>query len=169
MVPQAKLGLPLPFDEAMRRHEGEIMRFLSRMTGDREDALDLYQETWLRAYRAYPELDYTAGVRPWLFRIASNLCRNRVRDMARRRRVISPESQLANPGDVPAGSPRLFHDGALDLKRAILALPGRQGQAFVMRKLVGLNYAEIAEAIGCSEESARASVYQALQKLRAVT
>ena len=66
--------------------EREIMRFLMRSTGDREDAKDLFQETWLRAYRAYPTLRSEDGLRPWIFRIASNLCRNRVRDRMRRMR-----------------------------------------------------------------------------------
>src|SRR5579864_1137871 len=93
MTSRAKLPpIPLPFEDAMRRHDREIMRFLLRMTHDREDALDLFQETILRAYRAYPGLDSEAGLRPWLFKIAANLCRNRARDRARHSRVIAPEA-----------------------------------------------------------------------------
>jgi RNA polymerase sigma-70 factor (ECF subfamily) len=171
MTARAKLpSIPLPFEDAMRRHDREIMRFLVRMTRDREDALDLFQETFLRAYRAYPALDSEAGLRPWLFKIAANLCRNRARDRARHSRVIAPEAD-AEVSD--ALSPlHLNHanhtgpDGALDMRRAIAGLPGKQGQAFVMRKIVGLDYSEIGAALGCSEESARAGVYQALRKLK---
>ncbi len=154
----------------MRRHDREIMRFLVRMTHDRDDALDLFQETFLRAYRAYPSLDSEAGLRPWLFKIAANLCRNRARDHARHSRVIAPD---ADAEALDAVSPHhLNHanhsapDGGLDLRRAIARLPGKQGQAFVMRKIVGLEYSEIGSALGCSEESARAGVYQALRKLK---
>ena len=151
----------------MRRHDHEIMRFLLRMTHDREDALDLFQETFLRAYRAYPSLDSEDGLRPWLFKIAANLCRNRARDRARHSRVIAPDAdaQLADglsSNHRNSGAP----DRAVDMRRAISRLPGKQGQAFVMRKIVGLEYAEIGAALGCSEDSARAGVYQALQKLR---
>jgi RNA polymerase sigma factor (sigma-70 family) len=169
MTAPAKLPpIPLPFEDAMRRHDREIMRFLVRMTHDHEDALDLFQETFLRAYRAYPELDSEAGLRPWLFKIAANLCRNRARDRARRSRVIAPE---ADAEVLDAVSPRHFanhaaQDGALDLRRAVAGLPGKQGQAFVMRKIVGLDYGEIGAALGCSEDSARAGVYQALRKLK---
>ncbi len=52
------------------------------------------------------------------------------------------------------------------MKRSIARLPGKQGQALMMRKFAGLEYAEIATALDCSAESARASVYQALKKLR---
>jgi RNA polymerase sigma-70 factor (ECF subfamily) len=168
MTARAKMPpLPLPFEDAMRRHDREIMRFLMRMTRDRDDALDLFQETFLRAYRAYPELDSEAGLRPWLFKIAANLCRNRARDRARHSRVIAPEAD-AELSDA-LGSRNSNHGadaGALDLRRAIANLPGKQGQAFVMRKVVGLEYSEIGAALGCSEDSARAGVYQALRKLK---
>lgn len=151
----------------MSRHDREIMRFLVRMTRDREDALDLFQETFLRAYRAYPDLDSEAGLRPWLFKIAANLCRNRARDRARHSRVIAPNADAESlDGVAPGHSNYSAPDGGLDLRRAIAGLPGKQGQAFVMRKIVGLDYSEIGAALGCSEESARAGVYQALRKLK---
>ena len=161
-----EMKIPPPFEEALRRHERELMRFLLRTIRDREDALDLFQETWMRAYRAYPRLDPDTHLRPWLFRIASNLCRNRLRGLARRSRVLAdgdcPEHDVSN-GVAPGAD---AHAQALDLKRALARLSPRQGQAFAMRKFVGLEYGEIAEALGCSEESARANVYQALKKLK---
>ncbi len=154
------------FDEAMRLHEREIMRFLARMAGNRDDALDLFQETWVRAYRAYPTLDSGDGLRPWLFRIASNLCRNRIRDRVRRSRVISENGAADYDGFARSHRNSSSPERVIDLRRAIEALPGKQGQAFVMRKVVGMEYGEIGAALGCSEISARASVYQAMKKLR---
>jgi RNA polymerase sigma-70 factor, ECF subfamily len=162
MREKPKLNLPPPFDEAMRRHEREILRFILRTTGDREDALDLFQETWLRAYRAYRQLDSAEGLRPWLFRIASNLCLNRKRDRARRARVIV-DSELREDR-AGAFAP---NDSAIHLKTMLTRLPNKQRQALVMRKLAGLEYGEIAAALGCSQEAARADVYQALKKLKA--
>jgi RNA polymerase sigma-70 factor (ECF subfamily) len=170
----AKLALPPPFEEALSRHEREIMRFLLRMTRDQNDALDLFQETWLRAYRAYPKLDSEQGLRPWLYRIATNLCRNRVRDNLRRARVISNGDDPTNDdhrsasasGGASAGGDG--HVGVLHLRRAIAGLPHKQREALVMRKFAGLEYEEIGAALECSAESARASVYQALKKLKAI-
>jgi RNA polymerase sigma-70 factor, ECF subfamily len=171
-----KLTLPPSFEEALRRHEHEIMRFLLRMTRDRNDALDLFQETWLRAYRAYPKLDSEQGVRPWLYRIATNLCRNRARDNLRRARVMSngadptdSDHHFASASDSASaagsgGGP----EGMLHLRRAIAGLPHKQGQALVMRKFAGLEYEEIGAELKCSADSARASVYQALKKLKAI-
>jgi RNA polymerase sigma-70 factor, ECF subfamily len=157
------LELPPPFDEAMRRHEREIMRYLLRSTHEREDALDLFQETWLRAYRAYPQLDSAKGLRPWLFRIATNLCLNRARDRLRRARVINDEIRAGSEGISTSGA----HDGVMHLKSLIARLPNKQRQALVMRKFGGLDYEEIAAALGCSAAAARANIYQAMKKLKA--
>jgi RNA polymerase sigma-70 factor, ECF subfamily len=167
-MPTFNLKLPPPFEDAVKTMEREIMRFLMRSTGDRDDAMDLFQETWLRAYRAYPTLQSEDGLRPWIFRIASNLCRNRARDRMRRGRVIANQSEdsaeLAEKGHHfnLNGGP----EGALHLKRLIARLPSKQGQALMMRKFAGLEYAEIGAALNCSAESARACVYLALKKLR---
>jgi len=166
-MPTFNLKLPPPFEDAVKTMEREIMRFLMRSTGDRDDAMDLFQETWLRAYRAYPTLQSEDGLRPWIFRIASNLCRNRARDRMRRGRVIS--SADSESESLERRAPQHINggpEGALHLKRCIARLPGKQGQALMMRKFAGLEYAEIGTALNCSAESARACVYQALKKLR---
>jgi RNA polymerase sigma-70 factor, ECF subfamily len=158
-------GLPPPFEETMQRYEREIMRFLLRTTRDREDTLDLFQETWLRAYRAYTKLDGSDGIRPWLYRIATNLCLNRVRDRARRTRVIvDDEVTESHRGSAIDGT----HDGVIHLKAAIDHLPRKQREALIMRKFAGLEYDEIGAALGCSNEAARADVYQAVKRIKAM-
>jgi RNA polymerase sigma factor (sigma-70 family) len=162
MEAHLKLDLPPPFDEVVRRHEREIMRYLVRATGDPDDALDLFQETWLRAYRAYQQVDSANGLRPWLYRIATNLCLNRKRDRMRRARVIS-DAEIPEGGSASSA----VQERALHLKSMITRLPNKQRQALIMRKIGGLEYDEIAVALGCSEDAARAGVYQALKKLKA--
>lgn len=143
------------------------MRFLLRSTGDREDSLDLFQETWLRAYRAYTKLRSEDGLRPWVFSIAANLCRNRARDRARRARVIANDGRdPAVAAELPAAAVRDSPEASITLRRALQSLPGKQGRAFLMRQFAGFEYHEIASALDCSPESARASVYQALKKLK---
>ena len=162
--------MPPPFEEALHRHEGEIMRFLVRSTRDHDDALDLFQETWLRAYRAYPRLDSAAGLRPWLYRIATNLCLNRTRARVRRSRVIAETSEAdeAQLALATASTNHASPEGVIHLRAAIEKLPRKQRAALIMRKFGGLEYDEIALALECSCESARAGVYQALKKLKTV-
>ena len=167
---QPKLPLPLPFEEIMQRHQREIMRYLLRLSSNPEDAADLYQETWLRAYRAYPRLEPADSVRPWLYTIASNLWRNRARNSARYSRVLVPDEKELSAADLIAKDHRLDHENegyaAVHLRELIAALPDKQKQALHLRYFAGFSYAEIAKAIDCSEESARANVSQAMGKLK---
>ena len=162
-----RLKLPAPFEQIMQRHEREIMRYLLRVSGHREDAADLFQETWLRAYRAYPRLEPTSDVQPWLYAIAVNLTRNRARDGARRARVIVAEHK-ENPATSSKAPAHAESDGfaALHLRELLSALPARQREAIHLRYFAGLDYAGIASVMGCSQDNARANVSQAMKKLK---
>jgi RNA polymerase sigma-70 factor, ECF subfamily len=167
----AKLQLPVPFEELMQRHQREIMRYLVRVSGDREDAADLFQETWLRAYRAYPRLEVERETRPWLYAIATNLCRNRARDNTRRARVVVPDRKELPAADTIRKDHRFDHENegyaAVHIRELISDLPTKQRQALHLRYFAGLGYTEIAVAMGCSEDSARTNVSQAVKKLKA--
>jgi RNA polymerase sigma-70 factor, ECF subfamily len=170
-MPHKKLHVPLAFEAIMERHEREIMRYLLRVLSDPDDAADLFQETWLRAYRAYPRLEPESDVRPWLYAIASNLCRNRARDGARRARVIVTDDEESTVADGISEHSGSLHENegyaAVHVREMISDLPPRQRQALHLRYFAGLDYAEMATAMGCSEDSARANVSQAMKKLKA--
>jgi RNA polymerase sigma factor (sigma-70 family) len=163
-----KLPVPLPFEALLQRHEREIMRYLLRVSGDRDDAADLFQETWLRAY---PRLQPESDVRPWLYAIATNLCRNRARNGARRARVIVSDSEECPAADTMGGrhySPQENDGYAMVYIRELIShLPIKQRQALYLRYFGGLEYAEIATTMNCSQESAQANVSQAVRKLKA--
>ena len=164
-----KLHLPLPFDQIVRRHEREIMRYLLRVSGDRDDAADLFQETWLRAYRAYPRLEPASDIRPWLFAIAVNLCRNRARDGARRARVIvAGDNEKLVDGRVDRSLNENDGYAAIHMRELMSALPAKQREALHLRYFAGLDYLAIAAAMDCSQQSARANVSQAMKKLKSM-
>lgn len=144
------------FGELLERHEREIFAYALRLTGRREDADDLYQETFLAAFRAWPppRRDHE---RAWLYKIATNKAIDRER---RRRPTISVDDlRLAAPD----------RDGVtlIDLAGAIRTLPAGQRAAFVMRTVEGRPYREVALALECSEEAARTRVSEAMKKVRA--
>ncbi len=144
------------FGELLERHEREIFAYALRLTGRREDADDLYQETFLAAFRGWPppRRDHE---RAWLYRIATNKAIDRER---RRRPTVSVEDlRLAAPD----------RDGVtlIDLGNAIKGLPAGQRAAFVMRTVEGRPYREVALALECSEEAARTRVSEATKKVRA--
>lgn len=162
--------LPLPaidFDELVERFSGEIYRFSLRLTRDSTDADDLYQETLLRAYRAFGRLDREANQRAWLYRIATNTFLSGKRRSSRVEQLDGEaESQIpAAPVDLEAKlDARAL---LLEVERAVAQLPDKQRVALILRKYHEMDYAGIAMNLNCSEAAARANVHEALRKLRA--
>lgn len=164
---------PLSFAAIITEHQKAVYRYLLRFTRDPHDAQDLFQDTFLRAHRAYPVLPATANVRAWLMRIAINLTKNYVRDRQRRRRVLveqtpdlSPSEEVVAATGTDTEGLMISRETAHTLLTAIDALPFHQRVALVQRQFEGLDYSAIALHLGCSQDSARAHVYQALRKLR---
>lgn len=157
-----------PFEEVLEQYRNEILAYLWRMFSGSPEAEDSFQETFMRAFRAYPELDQNANVRAWLYRIATNVARTRLKRNHRREN----REQEAARRTIPGGDPT--HERVLDrllweqANAWIEALPVKQRAAFMLRKYQGCSYLEIGEALGCSSGAARANVYQALRKLKAL-
>ena len=178
MVQQNK---QIPFAELVTLHQQAVYGYLLRFTRDPHDAQDLFQETFLRAYRAYArpqnkqnepgEMNYRA----WLMRIAINLSKNYARDRHRCSQVVvTAEPEDAESKPLPAGNgadveeTAIAHETTQTLLAAIETLPFHQRTALVQRQFEGLDYQVIASNLECSQDSARAHVYQALRKLRLV-
>jgi RNA polymerase sigma-70 factor (ECF subfamily) len=155
------------FDTVVSSHHEEILRYLRRVIGQERDAEDLAQETFLRAYRAYGALPKDANVRAWLFAIATNLAKNHFRSETRRRRAYGKAEGEAHgtAGSATEDELDARETGAL-LLTIIEDLPLKQRLAFILRKLHDMEYEAIGESMGCSAESARAHVFQALRKIR---
>jgi RNA polymerase sigma-70 factor (ECF subfamily) len=148
-------------------HHGEIYRYLQRVLGRADDADDLSQETFLRAYRAYRSLPGDANVRAWLFSIATNLTKNHFRSESRRRLAYGEVRASTQAAVGPAAEAELIsrETGAL-VDGIVQRLPLKQRLAFTQRKIHGLDYEAIGQSLGCSAESARAHVFQAVRKIR---
>lgn len=157
---------PDDFEALVEAHRGEIFAYLWRLLGD-DRADDVLQECFLRAWRAFARLPADANRRAWLYRIAGNtafthLRRERTEDG--RRAALDPDLTAGDPGPDDAYEHR---QRLAALRSAVRALPPRQQSALLLRKYQGLSYDAIAQALECSPQAARASVYQALRRLRA--
>lgn len=155
------------FEALVNAHSAEIFAYLWRMLRQTADAEDCLQETFLRAYRAYPRLNGQANYRAWLYKIATNTARTHLK-----RRTRSTERTTDLDPELLRVDASLTDE--LDRKQtlaliaqAVEALPHQQRVALIMRNYQELSYSAIAEALDCTEDAARANVYQALKKLRA--
>lgn len=154
-VRRALAGDPAGFEALMRRHHAALGRLLRAIVRNPEDAEDLLQETFLRAYRFLHRFDQERAFAPWLMTIGANLARNHLR-RARGRAEVPLEDE--GPGGEPVGpGPRLAdphgpqvrdHRELLEQARAALArLPDEQRVVLEMRLLGEMSYKEIAAAL----------------------
>jgi RNA polymerase sigma-70 factor (ECF subfamily) len=160
------MGQP-PFESVVTAHHGEIFRYLQRVTARSSEAADLSQETFVRAFRAYTALPSDANVRAWLFTIATNLSRNHFRSERRRQRAHAAIGDVRSETDgTGPESETLFREARGVVEAVVERLPVKQRLAFLLRKVHDLEYEAVGQALGCSAETARAHVFQALKKIR---
>ena len=143
------------FEELVEAHGREIFAYALRLTGDRDAADDLFQETFLAAFRAFGRTE-DRNLRAWLYRIATN----KATDTRRR------EARTVRLGDLALVSPDRDGVTPADLAAAIRALPAHERAAFVLRRVQDLPYDEVARVLECSEEAARKRVSEATKKVK---
>ncbi len=151
---------PPPFQVFLDQNRDAVWRFLVSSVGP-SDAEDCFQETFISALRAYPRLRADSNLRAWVLTIAHRKAVDCHRGRARRALPVADVEIL----DTRAGERSEAVDA--ELWGAVRELPPRQRSAVVLRFLADLAHREIAAAIGCSEDAARRSLHEGLQKLRA--
>lgn len=165
-------GDPGAFDELVRRYKDRIYGVLYRYTGNHEDAMDLAQEVFVRAFRGLQAFRGQAEVCTWLYSIAVNLARNRRRDQSRKGRNMGTSLDAISdaspglPGDSvsprEAASKREL-DEALEL--CLSELPETFRLAFCMKTFDGLRYEDIGVALGCPTGTVKSRLNEARKRL----
>jgi len=160
------------FNELVLRWERPIYALAYRTIGREEDARDVCQETFLRAFRALPGFRGQAKFSSWLYRIALNLCRDWIRRERRAPIVQPPEDvdvmELAAASEPSESIEDLVarKDLSRAVERAMALLPDEQRTAIVLKEYHGLTFQEIAELLGCPLSTVKTRLYQGLTVLR---
>lgn len=172
-----KAGDEVSFELLLHKYRTPLVNFLARMVRDRGVAEELAQEVFLRVYRARKEYQPSAKFTTWMFRIASNLALNSLRDGRHRRMEISMHQtvEIGDDGAVnwevadrrPGVEQELIaRDRAAVVQRAIAQLPEKQRAAVLLHKYQELDYDEIAGILECSEAALKSLLFRAYETLR---
>jgi RNA polymerase sigma-70 factor (ECF subfamily) len=170
LVDQAKAGEHRAFEELVRRTASDTFTLARRLVSDDDDARDVVQEVYLRAYRSIGRFRGDAQFTTWLYRITANCAATQ---LGKRRRHGHDELDA----DVELADAKADHDPALAadasmlrrrLEDAIAELPSRLRAVVVLRDVYDLNHAEIAAELGISESAAKVRLHRARRRLRAV-
>jgi RNA polymerase sigma factor (sigma-70 family) len=145
-----------PFQALLDEHRTDVYRFLVATAGP-ADADDCFQETWISALRAYPNLRRGDNLRAWLFRIAQNKSIDAHRARGRRAVPVAavPERPTSSPSDT---DPELWE--------RVRELPPKQRTAVFCRSVLGMPYDELAVLLESSEDAARRNVHEGLKRLK---
>jgi RNA polymerase sigma-70 factor (ECF subfamily) len=170
-----KAGDELSFELLLLKYRTPLVNFLCRMVKDQAAAEDLAQEVFLRVYRARKEYSPSAKFTTWLFRIATNLALNAIRDGKYRQMQISIDDRGEDEDEAPLEVPareKLAEDRLIErernetIRRAVYSLPEKQRAAVLLHKYQEMDYSEIGKILGCSESALKSLLFRAYETLR---
>lgn len=167
LVVRTRAGEPDAFGMLVSRYYDAAWRFAYHMLGERADAEDVVQDTFLRAYLAIGRYDERDQFRGWLFRILTNQCRNYLTSRGRRtRRFVQDEIAIQSaPSPAPSLAPGV-EDAVL--LRAMAQLDPLQREALLLKYAEGLEYSEMSAMTGAGESALKMRVKRGSERLRAL-
>ena len=173
-VERARSGDSDAFRLLVEQHSRAVFRLAFRMTGNEQDAEDVVQETFLRAYRQLDKYEARSSFSTWLYRIASNYSLDLIR-MRKRHEDKRERGSKADERDIlqtiPVNAPgpdRIAHSNQVQARvnEALDELSDQERTAFVLRHFEGLSIDEIGQALGTGTNATKHSIFRAVQKLR---
>jgi RNA polymerase sigma-70 factor (ECF subfamily) len=148
------------------KYSGPLLRFTDRMLGNRAEAEEVTQEVFLKMISKVEQYDGRASVASWLFAIASNACRDRLR-RSTRRPMVSLEAVLeaASPG-APVDARLVEKERRVAVRRALSKLSDEQREALVLARYHDMPYAEIARTLKITEGAVKTRIFRAMETLK---
>lgn len=157
----------------LERHRGPVVHFLYRMVQNQAVSEELAQEVFLRVFRSRETYEPTAKFTTWLFRIATHVALNSIRDRKKEKGHESLDEEMLDGMErqvadrQPTVEQEMVHEAKLrEVRQAIEALPAKQRVAVLMHKYEGLDYEQIAGVLSCSESAIKSLLFRAYEALR---
>ena len=166
LIRKARRGDVEAYNLLISRWEKRVYNYLLRIVGDREDALDLSQDVFLKAYQNLRKLDDPARFAPWLFRIAHNEAFSSFRKKRPEGETTVPQSDFAGD-DIPANvSPAFPIELSIAVTTALGKLHADQREAVILKIYQGFKFEEMAEILSCPVSTVKSRLYTALDVLK---
>ena len=176
LVSAAKAGDQQAFEQLVLDNQNRIYSLAVRLAGDREEAFDLAQEAFVKAWQGLPSFQGESSFATWIYRLATNVCIDYLRKQKRRRQVESEvslddeEVSWTEPADWSQDPHRQLErsEQGRALARGLEALPEQQRQILVLRELSGLSYQEIAGKLDLDLGTVKSRIARARMALRKI-
>jgi RNA polymerase sigma-70 factor (ECF subfamily) len=171
LVSATQAGDREAFDVLVQRWDRKIQGAIYRVMGSDEDARELSQEAFFKAYRALDGFEQRARFSSWLYQIAINLCRDRLRRRKGRRMLSLDDVSDSEVGPLVSVGPNVTetieqNDLARVVADAVAELPSQQREVIVLKEYEELTFAQIAEVLGLPTSTVKTRLYRGLVELR---
>jgi len=168
LVAACLAGRPGAFDLVVERHRRSVYRLCWRFAGNHEDASDLSQDVFLRAYRGLRGFRGGSSLTTWLYRIGVNVCLNRASARARLDGMTErvDDQQYADTRSEPAPERLIRQQRGARVRAAIARLPRKQRATLILRVYHEMSHQEIADVLGSSVGAVKANYFHALTSLK---
>jgi RNA polymerase sigma-70 factor (ECF subfamily) len=167
LIQQAARGAVEAYNLLVSRWEKRVYNYLLRITRNREDALDLTQDVFLKAYQNLGKLDDAGRFAPWLYRIAHNEAYSMFRKRRPETDMEEIEPEVSEAGITVGGSPVFPIELSLAVASALGRLSPDQREAVVLKIYQGFKFDEMAEILACKVSTINSRLYTALELLKA--
>ena len=179
LIREAQAGSRVAFDSLVRQYEQQVLRLALHLTGSEQDAEDIYQEAFLKAFRYLGNFRFECSFYTWIYRIVTNLCLDQLRRRKTRREdaaVVMDRSGDEIDVLASVSDDRSYSNPARELDRKILGeriqealgkLTPRERTVFELKHYQGLRLRTIGEMLNTTEETAKNTLFRATKKLRA--
>lgn len=165
LMSRVRSGDRQAFADLVERHQDAVVNYLTRLTGDRDRAEDLAQESFLRLFRSAGGYTEQGFLRAYLFRIATNLVRSEER-RERTWRLLLPFLGKEGHAEPAAPSGLLRQELSREVAAAVAKLPLRYRVPLVLHEIEGWGYSEIARALGCREGTVKSRIHRGRRHLK---
>lgn len=156
------------FEELVLKYEKTVYNLALRMVGDRDDASDMTQEAFIKAYGSLSSFRGDSKFSVWIYRITTNVCLDFLRSKSRKQQVsltVSDDDEDAQL-DIPDPEQQLIKKISMQsVEEGLKTLPDKQRQILVMRELGGMSYAEIGAALSLEEGTVKSRIFRARKRL----
>jgi len=166
LIARACTGDDEAWETLVRQNQEAVFRLAYLILGDPADADDVAQETFIRAYQALNRFDLTRSLRPWLFSIAANTARNRLRSVGRYLSALN-RFLRADPTTITPTPPPEINE-ATTLWQAVRRLNEMDQQVIYVRYFSGLSESETSQALGIPSGTVKSRTHRALERLRRI-
>ena len=160
------------FEELVLRYEKTVYNLALRMVGDRDDAFDMTQEAFIKAYGSLSSFRGDSKFSVWIYRITTNVCLDFLRSKSRKQQVSltvsddDEDAQLDIPDPKADPEQQLMQKMSMQsVEEGLKTLPDKQRQILVMRELGGMSYAEIGKALSLEEGTVKSRIFRARKRL----